>query len=262
MLAFSAGLSILTALVFGLAPAISASRTDPVDSLKSGGPQRRRQPALDARRPRRERDAALAVALLVGAGLLIKSFSRLSHVNPGFATADRLAARTILPNPKYADAAPKVDFFDRALERLRALPGVESAALTSILPISGSDEIYSIVFEGRPPLPPGQGVSAIYYLVSPDYFATMGIPVLRGGRSRIRIARERRASRSSTRRSFGCTIATRSDRPADPDGPELDIVREIVGVVGNVKYYGSRTRPCADVRAVPPVPGRRHVRSC
>ena len=66
------------------------------------------------------------------------------------------------------------------LERLRALPGVESAALTSTVPISGNDELYSIEFEGRPPLPPGQGVSALYYLVGPEYFQTMGIPLLKG----------------------------------------------------------------------------------
>ena len=238
VLAFSAGLSILTALVFGLAPAISASRTDLVDSLKSagrsgGGSRRWMRGALVVS------EMALAVVLLVGAGLLIKSFSRLAHVNPGFATADRLAARTILPNPKYADAAPKVNFFDRALERVRALPGVESAALTSILPISGSDEIYSIVFEGRLPLPPGQGVSAIYYLVSPDYFATMGIPVLKGrpftdqdrdGTTRVAVVNE--------------TFVRLHYPNEDPIGQRIrmgrnsNIVREIVGVVGNVKHYG------------------------
>ena len=89
-----------------------------------------------------------------------------------------ISVTTLLPTPKYSDAAGMVDFYDRASARLRALPGVESVALTSIVPISGNDEIYSLAFEGRPPFPPGQGVSALYYLVDAGYFQTMGIPVL------------------------------------------------------------------------------------
>jgi putative ABC transport system permease protein len=238
VLAFSAGLSIVTALLFGLAPAISASRTDLVDSLKAagrsgGGGRKWMRGALVVS------EMALAVVLLVGAGLLIKSFSRLSHVNPGFETADRISARTILPNPKYADSGPKLDFYDRALERLRALPGVEAAALTSMLPISGSDEIYSIAFEGRPPLPPGQGVSAIYYVVSPDYFKTMSIPVLKG-----RAFTD--ADRDGTTR-VGIVNQAFVDLhypKEDPIGQRIrmgrnsNIVREIVGVVGNVRHYG------------------------
>jgi putative ABC transport system permease protein len=238
VLAFSAGLSIVTALLFGLAPAISASRTDLVDSLKAAG-----RSGSGGRRWMRGAlvvsEMALAVVLLVGAGLLIKSFTRLSHVNPGFETADRISARTILPNPKYADAGPKIDFYDRALERLRALPGVEAAALTSLLPISGSDELYSVQFEGRPPLPAGQGVSGIYYLVSPDYFKTMGIPVRKGraftdddrdGTTRVAVVNE--------------TFVRLHYANEDPIGQRIrmgrnsNIVREIVGVVGNVKHYG------------------------
>ncbi len=177
---FTLGLSAVTAVFFGLAPAVSASRTDLVETLKEGA----RSGGAPARRRLRSvlvvSEVALAIVLLVGAGLLIRSFQKLANVQPGFATDSRLSVTTLLPLPKYAEPDRTVDFYDRAVAKLRALPGVESVALTSIVPISGSDEIYSIAFEGRPPFPPGQGVSAIYYLVSPGYFDTLGIPLLKG----------------------------------------------------------------------------------
>jgi putative ABC transport system permease protein len=239
VLAFTLGLSMLTAILFGLAPAISAARTDLIETLKetvrAGGSPFRRwlRSALVVT------EVALAIVLLVGAGLLLRSFQKLGHVAPGFAIDQRLSVTTLLPLPKYKDPARMVDFYDRAMTRLRALPGVESVALTSTVPISGNDEIYSIAFEGRPPLPPGQGVSAIYYLVSPGYFATMAIPVLKGrvftdddrdGTPRVAVVND---------------VFVRLHYPnEDPIGKRIrmgrnsDLVREIVGVVATVKHYG------------------------
>ena len=146
---------------------------------------------------------------------------------------------TLLPTPKYSDRGRVIDFYDRAMARLRALPGVESVSLTSTVPISGNDEIYSIAFEGRPPMPPGQGVSALYYLVGPGYFQTMGIPVLKGrpfneedrdGTPRVAIVND---------------VFVRLHYPNEnPIGQRIrmgrnsNIVREIVGVAGTVKHYG------------------------
>ena len=239
VLAFTAGLAVLTAVLFGLAPAISAARTDLVETLKEGArtggaPLRRRlRGALVVS------EVALAILLLVGAGLLLRSFSKLARVAPGFETEQRLSVTTLLPSPKYDNRSRVVDFYDRAAARLRALPGVESLALTSTVPISGNDEIYSIVFEGRPPLPPGQGVSALYYLVDPGYFQTMGIPVLKGrpftdedrdGTPRVAIVND---------------VFVRLHYPNEnPIGQRIrmgrnsNIVREIVGVAGTVKHYG------------------------
>jgi putative ABC transport system permease protein len=193
-------------------------------------------------------EVALALILLAGAGLLLKSFVRLARVHPGFQTDHRLVALTVLPRPKYADNARVVDFFDRATAELRAIPGVESVALTSLVPISGGDEIYSIDFEGRPPLPPGQGVSALYYLVSPEYFRTMGIPVLKGrtftdddriGAPRVAVIND---------------VFARIHYPdEDPIGRRIrigrngSIVREIVGIVGSVKHYGLGDRDAAQM---------------
>ena len=237
--AFTAGLAVVTAILFGLAPAISAARTNLIESLKESarggsGPLRRwLRSALVVS------EVALAIVLLVGAGLLLRSFQKLAHVEPGFATDQRLSVTTLLPVPKYADNGRLVDFYDRAIARLRALPGVESVALTSIVPISGNDEIYSITFEGRPPLPPGQGVSALYYLVGPGYFDTIGIPILKGRA----FTDEDRAG--APRVAVVNDVFVRMHYPNEnPIGQRIrmgrnsDIVREIVGVVGSVKHYG------------------------
>ena len=239
VLAFTAALCGVTAVLFGLAPAVSAARTDLVETLKEGARtggaplKRRLRGALVVS------EVALAIVLLVGAGLLLRSFSKLARVAPGFETDQRLSVRTLLPNPKYSAPGRVVDFYDRAMARLRALPGVESVSLTSTVPISGNDEIYSITFEGRPPLPPGQGVSALYYLVGPGYFQTMGIPVLKGrpfneedrdGAPRVAIVND---------------VFVRLHYPNEnPIGQRIrmgrnsNIVREIVGVAGTVKHYG------------------------
>ena len=239
VLAFTAGLSGLTAILFGLAPAVSAARPDLNETLKEGG----RSGSGPLRRWLRGAlvisEVALALVLLAGAGTLMRSFAQLARVEPGFGTDHRLAVTTLLPRPKYEADERMVAFYDETTLRLRALAGVESVALTSTVPISGNDEIYAIGFEGRPPLPPGQGVSALYYLVSPDYFRTMGIPLLKG---RAFTDRDRSGS---TRVAIVNDVFVRLHYPnEDPIGQRIrmgrnsSIVREIVGVVGSVKHYG------------------------
>ena len=249
VLIFAAGLSLLTAVLFGLVPAFAASRTQLNESLKEGG--RTGSGGVFGRWLRSSLivcEVAIALVLLAGAGLLLRSFAQLTRVEPGFETDQRLSVTTLLPQPKYREPARTVAFYDQVLERLRALPGVESAALTSTVPISGSDELYSIEFEGRPPLPQGQGVSALYYLVGPDYFRTMGIPVLKGraftdqdreGTPRVAIVSEE---------------FVRLHYPnEDPIGQRIrmgrdgSIVREIVGVVGSVKHYSLREETYAQM---------------
>ena len=238
VLAFTGGLSVMTAILFGLAPALTASRTRFNETLKEGargGPVRRvmRHSLVVA-------EVALALVLLAGAGLLLKSFVKLGHVNPGFQTDHRFTALTLLPRPKYAEDARVLDFYERSAEGIRSIPTVEAVTMVSVVPISGTDEIYSIdSFEGRPPLPPGQGVSANYYLVGQRYFETMGIPLLQGrafttadrvGAPRVIIVND---------------VFVRKHYPNEnPIGQRIrigrnaSIVREIVGVVGTVKQYG------------------------
>lgn len=248
VLAFTAGLSVVTAALFGLAPAIVAARVSFIDTLKDGARAGTGRMRRWMRGALVVSEMALALVLLAGAGLLLKSFIQLAQVHPGFETDHRLTALTLLPRPKYADNARVVDFFDRAAAGLRTIPGVEAAALVSIVPMSGGDEIYSIDFEGRPSFPPGQGVSAVYYLTSPEYFHAMGIPVLKGrtftdddrdGAPRVAVIND---------------AFVRLHYPnEDPIGKRIrigrnaSIVREIVGVVGSVKQYDLTDRDAAQV---------------
>jgi len=246
--AFTAGISIVTAILFGLAPAIAAARTRFTDTLTDGARGGGGRLRGWMRSGLVVSEVALALVLLAGAGLLLKSFAQLTHVDPGFQTDHRLTALTLLPRPKYAEPARAIDFFDRAIAGLSREAGVESVALTSIVPMSGGDEIYSIDFEGRPPRPPGQGVSAIYYLVSPNYFQTMGIPLLKG-RSFTDQDRD-----GSPRVAIVNDAFVRLHYPnEDPLGKRIrmgrnaSIVREIVGVVGTVKHYGLKDKEIAQM---------------
>jgi putative ABC transport system permease protein len=249
VLGFTTLLAVTAAVVFGLAPALWAARSGLLDSLREGAPG-----GSGGRFRRGLRsglvvgEVALALVLLMGAGLLGKSYARLARVEPGFATIGRLTARTVLPAPKYEESARITGFYHEAVERLASLPGVESVALASTVPISGNDELYSIEFEGRPPLPPGQGVSALYYLVSPGYFETMGIPIVQGraftdadrdGTPRVAIVNDE---------------FVRLHYPGDNPigrrirmGRDSTIAREIVGVVGSVKHYGLDDRAQAQM---------------
>jgi putative ABC transport system permease protein len=248
-LAFAASLSLATAVLFGLVPAFVSSRTQLNESLKEGG--RTGSGGVFGRWLRSSlivSEVAVALVLLAGAGLLLRSFAQLTKVEPGFQTDQRLSVTTVLPRPKYNEPGAMIVFYDHALERVRALPGVESAALTSVVPISGNDEIYSIQFEGRPPLPQGQGVSALYYLVSPDYFRTMGIPVLKGrafteqdrdGTTRVAIVNDEFVRlHYSNEDPIGQQIRM---------GRNSNITREIVGVVGSVKHYSLRDKTQAQM---------------
>jgi predicted permease len=188
---------------------------------------------------------AVAVIVVAGAGLCLRSVLQLTRVEPGFDVERRLGVATILPRATYEQPAATTAFYARACERLRALPGVQSVALTSTIPIGGGGRSYAVQFEGRPT---DRGVSALYYLVGPDYFSVMGIPVLRG------------RSFADTDRDGAPRVAIVNDEfvrvhypNEDPIGKRIrmgrdgDVVREIVGVVGGVKHYGLRDAPEAQM---------------
>jgi putative ABC transport system permease protein len=177
VLAFSFGLVVVTGFLFGLAPAIHTSAADLNESLKegsrgSGGAGRRR-----LRSGLVILEVALSVALLAGAGVLLRSFWLLQNVNPGFEPSQLLTARLYLPPARYPTPAQSREFYGRVLESARALPGVRSAALSSNVPLAGGNTGMQIV-------PPGDPSSATkpfvdWRIVGPDYFKTLGIP-LRG----------------------------------------------------------------------------------
>jgi predicted permease len=179
ILLFTLGLTILTGLLFGLAPALQAGHVNLNELLKEGGRSGVGQ------RQRRLRDGlvvievALALVLLIGAGLLIRSFWKLQGADPGFNPERVLTASLTLPNARYADAPKLIAFHQQLLERMTALPGVQSAGFTSDLPWTGYDENAGFNIEGKT-FPPNDGPTARYHYVSPDYFRTVGVPLLAG----------------------------------------------------------------------------------
>ena len=180
VIAFTVATAILTGILFGLVPAFTATR-GLSSSLKESG-----RGAVTSRGGTRVRGAlvvvelALAVMLLAGAGLLMRSFMKLQAVDPGFKAEQALTFDLTLPDARYKEEAQTVAFFDQLLPRLRALPGVRSASAVMGLPLSGLDFIISFEVGGRPPVPPSQQPSMQVRVATPDYFQAIGIPLTRG----------------------------------------------------------------------------------
>jgi putative ABC transport system permease protein len=178
ILLFTLGVTVLTGVLFGLAPALQAGQFNLNTLLKEGGrggggQRRRLRDALVVT------EVALALALLAGAGLLIRSFWKLQQTDPGFNPERVLTVSLTLPGARYGDA-PKVASFQRQLlDRVTALPGVQSAGVTSDLPWTGYDENAGFTIEGKT-FPPNDGPSARYHYVSSDYFRAIGVPLIAG----------------------------------------------------------------------------------
>ncbi len=229
--------TVLTGLLFGMAPAWMVSRSNLQETLKEGSASGSAERRGWLRSTLVVTEVALAVVLVVASGLLLQSFARLQAVPPGFRTDHALTFTANLPRPKYAEPAQQAAFFQQTLERIKALPGVESAALTSTIPVSGDDELYGLTVEGRA-TDEGDLPSPLYYLVSPEYFRTMEIPLLAG-----RAFTEQDAEGSPRVVMINRTFADRVFPGENPIGRRIrlgrnsDIVREIVGVVGNTKHY-------------------------
>jgi putative ABC transport system permease protein len=181
VLLFTLGVSVLTGIVFGLMPALSVSRADLNEVLKEGG-----RSATHGRASRRLRSAlvvsevAIALVLLIGAGLLIRSFQQLRSVEPGFAIDNITTMRIELPEARYREIPKQVQFRSRLLDELNAQPGFQ-AAMISELPLSGDLLTHNFIIEGRPALAPGDEPEIFTRTASRGYFDTMGIPLI-GGR--------------------------------------------------------------------------------
>lgn len=176
---FTAAISVATGILFGLAPLFQLQRVNANQLLQqgtriSGGLQARLRSGLVIGQ------MAVTLVLLIGAGLMAKSFWTLMNVSPGFRTDQLLIARLSLPRARYGDAARIGAFQRQLLEQVRSLPGVQSAASAAYLPLSGDDNGWAFFIEGRPPLPTGVFDVAKYRPVSQGYFQTIGMPLLRG----------------------------------------------------------------------------------
>jgi putative ABC transport system permease protein len=180
---FTVAVAALTGVLFGIVPAVHSTRRTVAASLKEGG-----RGAVGVRGSSRTRGAlvvaelALALMLLVGAGLLMRSFMRLQSVDPGFRPDHALTFELTFPDAAYGDDNEEriVSFFDQLLPRLRALPGATSVGAVMGLPLSGMAFDISFTVEGRPPVPPQDEPSMQIRVATPDYFSTIGIPLKRG----------------------------------------------------------------------------------
>ena len=179
VLGFTIGITLLTGLIFGAAPALQTSRVDLNDTLKEGG-----RGTVGGRGRSRSllvvTEIALSLVLLVGAGLMIRSFLRLQRVNIGLEAKNVLTTSFFLPQAKYREGDQRAAFYKQLIERVRALPGVEAVSATATVPLSGSGWGRSLTVEGYPILPVGQAPMIQHTVVTPGYFRTMGIPLLSG----------------------------------------------------------------------------------
>jgi putative ABC transport system permease protein len=246
VLVFTLGLALCTGLIFGLVPAWQASRLVSSEDLGDGGGR-----TSSGRRATRTRDllvagqVAIALVLLVGAGLLIRSLSTLSRVDTGIDARNLLAFDLFLSGSRAAAPVQQVAFYNDLLRELRALPGVQSAGAAVTLPIGGDDFATTFLVEGRPVPPPSDEPTAGYQIVTPGYFATMGM--------RIRAGRD--FSESDTRESPAVvivneTLARQHWPGAEPVGRRLRIGRgtsnpwmTVVGVVSDIRHLGPSTAP-------------------
>jgi len=178
VLSFTIGISFLTGILFGLVPAMQAGEVDVHETLKDTGR------GMSGRSWLRSSlvvvEVATTLVLLIGAGLMIRSFYLLQKVNPGFSYEHLTSFSVSLPQKKYTTDESHVNFYGQLLDNIRALPGVESAAAASGLPLGNNGWQTSFTVDGRPAPLPGQIPLMEACLVTPDYFKAMNIPVLRG----------------------------------------------------------------------------------
>ncbi len=181
VLAFTAGVSLLTGIVFGLVPALRTAKFDLRETLNEGSRSSTMGPGHHRLRAALVvSEIAVAMLLMVGAGLLMRSFARLQNVPPGFQPDHLLVADLPLSPTAYAKPEQRFQFFDRLLENARALPGVRSAGAASFLPVSGGGSVIHFNIYGRPPKSAHDFIAAGYRTVTPNYLETLGLPLLHG----------------------------------------------------------------------------------
>ncbi len=247
VLGFTLSVTLLTGFVFGLVPALQLSKTDLTESLKEG------RGAGAAARKNRIRgvlvvaELAIAVVLLVSAGLLMQSFWRLQHVNSGLQAQNVLTFNVSIPEVRYS-SEKQARFFRDLTNRLRSLPGVQSASAALPLPLSGDRFVISFQIEGRPVAPKDEPAADLF-MTEPDYFRTLGIPLLQG-----RDFNERDDHNSTPVVIVSDQFARQFFPGENPIGKrfkpglsswenEKSQMREIIGVVGDIRNRALNTEP-------------------
>ena len=251
VLAFTLGVSVLTGILFGIVPALRASRPSLYSALSSRTPGAGDPARVRTRQMLVVAEVALALTLLIGAGLLLRSFANLRSVDPGFRPDNVLTVDLNLPRSRYGAANRQAQFFDALLERASALPAVSAAGGVEQLPLSGPQQSSDFRILGATPPQPGDEPDAAYVSATPGYFSALQLKLLRGRllsttdraeSPRVAVINEAMAKRFWPNEDpIGKRVALsveslRFDRPNAP--PRLDFeggAREIVGVVADVR---------------------------
>jgi len=241
MLTFTLIVSVMAGLIFGLAPALKLTGVDPNESLKEGG----RQPANSSRRELRSvlvvAEVALAVVLVIGSMLMIKSLYRLLQVNPGFNPENVLTMQINVPTYRAPQRAQYVAFLEDALSRIEKVPGVQTVGMVRPLPLKSPGETVSFSVEGQPAAPPGQEPEAALRMISPNYFRAMGITLIAG---RDFSTQDKEGSQPVAIITQSVAKKFFSDR--DPVGRSVNlagVARVIVGVASDLRERGLNLDP-------------------
>jgi predicted permease len=252
VLGFTLAVSLLTGILFGLLPALQASRPHLIERIKAGG--RSGMSGVGSHRVRSglvAAEVALSLILLVGAGLLIRSFLRLQAVNPGFNSQNVLTMQLDLSGPNYEKGAQVIAFHDQLLDRIKQLPGVQYASTRSFVPIASDASFAYLLFhiEGQQ-RDISDGAVAYYNAVSPDYFQTMMIPLRKGRPFNERDIRGSQnvavVSETLARRYFGDEEAIGKRVTLEDQPKEADWIT-VVGVVGDTKPRTLHSEPVAEL---------------
>jgi putative ABC transport system permease protein len=237
VLGFTLLISVLTGIIFGLAPAIQSTKLNLVDALKASG---RNSAGSSHRHSLRSllvmSEMAMALILLIGAALMIQSFLRLRHVSPGFTSDNVLTMEVSLPLNSYPRER-RIAFFQQLLERAQSVPGAQVVAAAKHLPLSGDNMNFAFDIEGRP-FPPGRSPGADCRLVTPDYFKALRISVIKG-----RPFNESDGPQAAPVLLINKAMADRFFPNEDPIGKRMQLginnfAGQIVGIVGDVKHVG------------------------
>ena len=251
VLGFAAILSMITGVVFGLVPSLRAASPDLVSVLKQSARGTILAPAYRFRSALVVAQVALALVLLVGAGLMVRSFSKLLAVEPGFDPNSVVTMRIVLPQAKYPELERWLAFHSQLVDKVASIPGITAAALNSALPLEGGGSESSVLVEGRPlPAPGTTRTVSLFQASTPAYHRAMGIPLLKG-----RYFTEQDAATAERVVIVDDTLVARLFPGEDPLGKRIAFEfrgthenpqpywRQIVGVVRHVRHYGLASEP-------------------
>jgi predicted permease len=237
VLGFTLGLSVLTGMLFGLAPVFQTRRVDLNETLKEGG--RRASDGGSRASVRRLlviSEMGLALMLLISGGLMIRSFLRLLYIEPGFNPRQVLTMTVSLAGSEHSTEAKRAAFFNELMGRVESIPGVQSASAINHLPLGGDIWNLGFTIEGRPAPQPGESQSAVYRIVRPRYFQTMGVTLIKG-----RDFTERDNDAAPGVVIINEAFARRYFQGEEPLGKRINVSndsrnpREIVGVIMDAK---------------------------